>query len=64
MHNTKRCRSLAGAGIFGDSVFLLGVFLLAWFVAGLLGEWSYRRDERGARLEYPAATGTVSPVVE
>jgi nitric oxide reductase subunit B len=45
--------------VFGDTIFSLGVFGLAWFVAGLRFGWSF---QRGPKEEIPMVESFVQPV--
>lgn len=47
---------LRWARLVGDAIFLVGVFALAWFVAGLIFGWSYERQGQKFFLTVPAAS--------
>jgi hypothetical protein len=37
--------------MIGDTVFFIGVFMLAYFVAGLLTGWSYKQSASGQMVK-------------
>ncbi|CAM2064165.1 Nitric-oxide reductase large subunit [Sulfidibacter corallicola] len=50
---TELLETLRWMRIIGDTVFLMGVGSLAWFMAGLRGGWSYVEEERPAATLIP-----------